>query len=152
MEGQQATQPAGQHEKVSGKKVALILLVIVLILLLLAGTAIGIYAWRFASAYQDITIGPVDIEQLPDGVYFGTWSVFHVEVSVSVAVKDHQIVAIDVLDAGSKGNGGEGKENLDTLIGRIIEGQDIQVDTVSGATATQKVFLKSVEEALTHED
>ncbi len=154
MEGQQVSQePAPQaQDGVSGKKVALIFFLIFLGLLAIAGAAFGIYVWRFNAAINDISIEPVDLLQLPDGAYFGNRSVFHVEVSVSVVVKAHQIVAIDVLDAGSTGNGGQGKENLDLLISRIIESQDVRVDTVSGATATQKVFLKSVEGALTRGD
>jgi uncharacterized protein with FMN-binding domain len=133
------------------KRTLAIVLLVILVVTLIFGALIGIYAWRFISAYQNLSISPVDLSQVPNGIYLGSWKIFHVEVSVSVAVKDHQVVAIDVLEAGASGNSGEGKTNLETLSERIIGQQSVQVDTVSGATATQKAFLKAVEEALTQQ-
>lgn len=143
--------PAEPPRHGGGKKTLAIVLVIILAFLVVCGAIIGIYAWRFTSDYRNLSISPVDISQLPNGTYLGSWKIFHVDVSVSVAVKDHQIVAIDILDAGTAGNSGEGQANLEILTGRIIEEQTVQVDTVSGATATQKAFLKAVEEALTQQ-
>ncbi len=128
-----------------------IVLVVILVVILVFGAIGGIYAWRFISAYQNLSISPVDLSQLDNGVYLGSWKIFHLDVSVSVAVKDNRIIAVDVLDAGASGNSGEGQANLETLSERIIEQQSLQVDTVSGATATQKAFLKAVEEALTQQ-
>ena len=138
---------AGQPRRGGAKRTLAIVLVVVLVVVLIFGALAGIYAWRFVSAYQNLSISPVDLDQVPNGIYLGSWKIFHVEVSVSVAVKDHQIVAIDVLDAGASGNSGTGKASLETLSERIIGQQSVQVDTVSGATATQKAFLKAVEEA-----
>ncbi len=107
--------PAEPPRRGGGKKTLVIVLIIILAFLVVCGAIIGIYAWRFTSDYQNLSISPVDISQLPNGTYLGSWKIFHVDVSVSVAVKDHQIVAIDVLDAGTAGNSGRGQANLEIL-------------------------------------
>lgn len=123
-------------------------LVIILVILLVIMAIGGIYAWLFVSAYNGIALGPVDLGSLSDGVYPGSWQVYHVKVSVNVTVRDHRITSVEVVDAGDSGNSGTGRDNLEIMGERIVEEQSPQVDTVSGATATQKVYLKAVEEAV----
>ena len=142
-DGQQ-TPPEKAGSGKAWKKILLVVLVVFLFILAIG----GVYAWLFTSAYNGITIEPVDLGSLPDGAYPGSWQVYHVKVSVNVTIQDHRIVGMEVVDAGGSGNSGEGQDNLETLGVRIVEEQSPQVDTVSGATATQKVYLKAVEEAL----
>lgn len=116
-----------------------IIMGIVLITLIIG----GIYSWRFVSGSHKIMVGSVDLSKVPDGTYEGSYSFFHDSSKVRVTVQDHHITAIESLTSG-----GAAKNDIPTLIERVIAQQSLQVDLVTGASVSQKVFLKAVESAL----
>lgn len=85
---------------------------------------------------------------LADGVYKGTGTGYAGDITVSVQIKDKQIVAIDIL---STSDDAAFFNRAKTVIDRIIEGQTLDVDTVSGATFSSNGIISAVKNALTGE-
>ena len=85
---------------------------------------------------------------LADGVYKGTGTGYAGDITVSVQIKDKQIVAIDIL---SSSDDAAFFNRAKAVIDRIIEGQTLDVDTVSGATFSSNGIISAVKNALTGE-
>lgn len=81
-----------------------------------------------------------------DGTYTGSANGFRGETEVSVTVTNGNITDITVLSYN------DDKEYFcraeDTIISRIIESQDLNVDTVSGATFSSNGIINAVADAL----
>lgn len=92
---------------------------------------------------RNLAIADVDFSKVPDGTYRGGyegWNKFDVLVTVAGGkvtdikiAEDSQNPATDVTDK---------------IIERIVSGQSLDLDAVSGATVTTKGLLKAVESAL----
>lgn len=91
---------------------------------------------------RTLTLNDVDMSQVLDGTYTGTYKGFRFTNIVEVAVEDHQIVSIDVIKT-------QREELSETLKNEVISAQSPVIDMVSGATLDQNAFLKAVENALT---
>lgn len=91
---------------------------------------------------RTLTIQGVDMSQVQDGTYTGTYQGFRFTNIVEVLVEDHQIVSIDVIKT-------QREELSETLKNEVITAQSPIIDMVSGATLDQNAFLKAVENALT---
>ena len=85
---------------------------------------------------------------LTDGVYKGTGTGYAGDITVAVQIKDKQIVAIDIL---SSSDDAAFFKRAQAVIDKIIEGQTLDVDTVSGATFSSNGIIKAVRNALTGE-
>lgn len=85
---------------------------------------------------------------LADGVYKGTGTGYAGDITVSVQIKDKQIVAIDIL---STSDDAAFFNRAKAVIDRIIESQTLDVDTVSGATFSSNGIISAVKNALTGE-
>lgn len=85
---------------------------------------------------------------LADGVYKGTGTGYAGDITVSVQIKDKQIVAIDIL---STSDDAAFFNRAKAVIDRIIESQTLDVDTVSGATYSSNGIISAVKNALTGE-
>lgn len=85
---------------------------------------------------------------LTDGVYKGTGTGYAGEITVAVQIKDKQIVAIDIL---SSSDDAAFFKRAQAVIDKIIEGQTLDVDTVSGATYSSRGIISAVKNALTGE-
>ena len=87
----------------------------------------------------------VDLSNMLDGSYTGTYNFKRWSNTVVVHIEDGTIRAIDiekdVIGAGIT-------DCADEMISRVIEAQDTKVDAVSGATVTSKAYLKAIEDAL----
>ncbi len=93
-----------------------------------------------------LTINPVDITQIEDGEYQGKYELGRFLSEVNVTIKDGKIVDIKRLSAPLV------KDVSEELFERMIQEQRVDVDTVSGATANSKANMKSVENALCHQE
>lgn len=91
------------------------------------------------------TIPEIDLSQMEDGVYFGSYSVFPVEVEVKVTISNHMMESIVIL----KHVNGQGSAAENILVD-VIDDQTLQVDAVSGATYSSKVILLAIYDALTN--
>ena len=89
--------------------------------------------------------GSFDLE---DGVYKGTGTGYAGDITVSVLIKDKQIVSIDIL---SSSDDAAFFSRAKAVIDKIIEGQTLDVDTVSGATFSSRGIISAVKNALTGE-
>ena len=87
--------------------------------------------------------GTFDLE---DGVYKGTGTGYAGDITVSVLIKDKQIVSIDIL---SSSDDAAFFTRAKAVIDKIIEGQMLDVDTVSGATFSSRGIISAVKNALT---
>lgn len=92
-----------------------------------------------------VPVGHVRPAGMADGIYSGSYDFKRWSTSVDVHIKSGRIEAVDIVGdvraAAVTDCAGE-------MIGRVIEAQDTAVDTVSGATATCKAYLKAIEDAL----
>ena len=89
--------------------------------------------------------GTFDLE---NGVYKGTGTGYAGDITVSVLIKDKQIVSIDIL---SSSDDAAFFTRAKAVIDKIIEGQTLDVDTVSGATFSSRGIISAVKNALTGE-
>ena len=86
--------------------------------------------------------------ELEDGVYKGTGTGFAGDITVSVQIQDKKIVSIDIIRfSDDEAFFLRAKAVIDI----IIEGQTLDVDTVSGATFSSRGIINAVKNALTGE-
>ena len=90
-----------------------------------------------------IGAGDIDLSNVADGTYEGVYDADLIQVKVAVEVKDHNIKSIDLLQHDN----GKGAP-AEAVIPEVIASQSLEVDTVSGATNSSKVILKSIEIAI----
>jgi uncharacterized protein with FMN-binding domain len=91
-----------------------------------------------------LTTGETPLPVVEEGVYTGSYQGFRWSNTVEVTVKKHKIVSIRTIKPQVFAK----EETIETLTKRILSAQSTDVDTVSGATADSKAFLKAVENAL----
>lgn len=94
---------------------------------------------------KTVAKGTFDLE---DGVYKGTGTGYAGDITVSVLIKDKQIVSIDIL---SSSDDAAFFTRAKAVIDKIIEGQTLDVDTVSGATFSSRGIISAIKNALTGE-
>jgi|GEM_PF-378450 len=119
-------------------------LAVILLLGMVAGC--GLYSWRFTRAGSELTFGALSVDEVPDGDYRGYYRLFHVAAQVLVSVRGGRITGIQLLNY-EKMQRADADKTLRTLE-RVVESQSLEVDLESGASVTQKVALKAVENAL----
>lgn len=91
----------------------------------------------------DITLNDLNLDQVADGIYNGSYSVFPVSVEVTVTVSDHIITEIDI----TKHDNGQGQAG-EAIIEDVLEAQSLEVDVISGATYSSKVILLAIQDVL----
>ncbi len=134
-----AKQPAKKGMK-KGLK-ALLIIVGVLVVLMIAFI---VFVMGGKDAALNAKIGDVNLAVVNDGTYTGSYGFLRFGNTVEVTVKDHAITEIHVVKPQVLAK----PETMDTLTQEVLAVQNLQVDAVSGATATSKAFLKAVESAL----
>ena len=93
--------------------------------------------------FRNLKINVINLDTIPDGNYHGKVD-YAFEYEVAVKVENHRISDIQFL------------KNRDSYYAKLAEGikykiireQKIDIDAVTGATTTSKIFLKAVEKAL----
>ena len=90
-----------------------------------------------------MTVNPVDLSKIADGVYVGSFKKGRFSYSVEVAVRDHRIQAVKATDPRRATN-----LIIEQIFARIVQDQSVRVDTVSGASLTTKAVSKAAENAL----
>ncbi len=124
------------------KKGRKVLLIVGLVVLGLVGI-MALTALRGMGAVRRMTVDPVDLAQVPDGLYPGGFKAGRFSYSVEVTVKDHRIQAVR-----STGKAQGQDQIVRQILARIVESQTVKVDTVSGASLTTKAVSKAAENAL----
>jgi len=98
------------------------------------------------SSYKTITAQTPDLTKFSDGVYRGNYVLTGtpVKVTLDVNILNNQISNIKILEHSCSQIGKKAEDIIDS----IIEKQSLEVDVVSGATASSISILKAVEDAL----
>ncbi len=87
----------------------------------------------------------IDLQQIPDGNYPGEARYNDLVYRVAVAIKNHRIDQVDIVDIGSD----DFREEAAAAVQNVVSLQRVDVDAVSGATPASQALLKAVEDALT---
>lgn len=82
-----------------------------------------------------------------DGTYYGTGTGFAGKIKVAVTVKDKQITAIEIVE--NEADDDAFFSRAKGVIDKIISGQTLEVDAVSGATYSSNGIISAVKNALT---
>lgn len=82
-----------------------------------------------------------------DGTYYGTGTGFAGKIKVAVTVKDKQITAIEIVE--NEADDDMFFSRAKGVIDKIISGQTLEVDVVSGATYSSNGIISAVKNALT---
>lgn len=127
------------------KRKTIIIMIVVAVIVGIAITA-KIVIGNIESNLKELKyleIEEVDLSTIEDGTYSGEYSALPVSAKVRVTVEGHQIKDIELVEhMNGQGSGAE------TIPATVVEKQTLQIDTVSGATYSSKVIVKSIENAL----
>jgi uncharacterized protein with FMN-binding domain len=93
------------------------------------------------SAYEQIA--PLNLADMPDGVYNGKAGEFICSVDLDVTVKDHRITDIAVNRQISGGS-----YQARGILPRIVGAQSADVDAVTGATLSSQTIMTAVYDSL----
>ncbi len=94
---------------------------------------------------RELAINDVSIASIPDGSYTGSYAYGGFAYSVRCIVSEGRLDKVKVLQNRNTKHA----KDAELVIRRVVEKQKVDVDAVSGATATSKALLKAVEKALT---
>lgn len=121
-------------------------LLIVGVLVLLIGIGSAVFVKMSQDSLDQLVKTPitdVDLRDVEDGIYDGSYSAFPVSVTVKVTVEDHAITEILI----TKHDNGQGKP-AEVIIEEVLSAQSVDVDVISGATYSSKVILLAIRDAL----
>lgn len=116
--------------------------IIVVFALIVAGGVF--YITRGLDSGSKLEIKEVNLAEVNDGTYAGSYKAGRWTNELSVLVKDHKIIDIQVLKDVAFSN----QEQAKQVFNNVIEKQSTKIDVVSGASVTTKAYLKSIEDAL----
>ena len=125
------------------KKTVLISLLVLMIIGIFAG---GIYLKSigdYKAKVNALTFDEIDLTKVVDGVYEGQCDTGVVRARVQVAVRDHRMESIELLEHEN-----ERGTPAEAILDQMVQNQTTAVDAVSGATCSSKVIRKAVENAL----
>lgn len=109
--------------------------------------AFGVYNYYQYNDYQEniknMVINDIDLSSIEDGVYTGSEESRYVSAKARITVSNGVIVDVELLNHDHRRG-----ESAEVLVEQVEEKQTLQLDTVSRATASSKVILKSIENAL----
>ena len=123
------------------RKKRVFLIVLGVVLLIIAGFLVFLST---GLGLKNAIVKNIDISSIPDGTYSGEISGNRFGNKLEATLSGGRIVDIRIVrdmviavpDVSSK------------IFAEVLESQSLQVDSVSGATATSKAYLKSLENAL----
>ncbi|HHT46642.1 MAG TPA: FMN-binding protein [Firmicutes bacterium] len=95
---------------------------------------------------MEVEKAEADLSSVADGTYTGTATGFQPDLTVEVTVSGGAITAIEVVSHGE--TAGISDKAIAEMPGRIIDAQDLDVDTISGATMTSQGIINAVADAL----
>jgi uncharacterized protein with FMN-binding domain len=107
---------------------------------------VGLVIIGCTTANKNITAKMPDLTLLPDGIYRGIYDLTGtpVKVTLDVTIQTHKITKIQIIKHSCSPIG----KKAESIIDRVIEKQNLEVDVVSGATGSSMSILKAVENAL----
>jgi uncharacterized protein with FMN-binding domain len=127
------------------RKVLIVIGIVVAVSVVVAAVMLvrlGVMANRMEAAVSNME--PVEVNQLEDGTYTGSFGDFLVAATVEVTVENGRIKAVEVVEQDA----GPGYEALATTE-RIEAAQSAGVEAVSGATSSSHSIMVATYRALT---
>ena len=99
-----------------------------------------------STAYKSLTAKMPDLILKTDGIYRGNYDLSGtpVKVILDVTIQSHKIIEIKIVKHSCSPIG----KKAEKIIDQIISIQNLDVDVISGATASSKAIIKAVENAL----
>lgn len=128
---------------VNAKKLVIGIVCIMVLIVGIIGGRYLISVQKYKTVINELKIANVDLAKVSDGKYKGSCDAVFVGAEVSVTVKDKKIVNIVLLSHKTE----KGK-SAEVITAKVLKAQSLKVDTISGATNSSKVILKSIENAL----
>ena len=125
------------------KKLLKILLVIGILFAALLTAVVVTVGIRMVSQVKAFDRTGIDVSHVPDGVYTGHSETDLVKVEVKVSVSDGMIRNIEIL----KHECGKGLP-ANEIVKDMVRKNDVEVDSVSGATVSSEVIKDAVRNAL----
>ena len=113
-------------------------------LLFVAILAVSIFFIYGLSAGTNVTLNGINLVNIPDGSYVGSYNFIRWSNTVMVHVNNNKITAIEI----EKDMLIPVPDCSTQVFNRVIAAQDTMVDAVSGATVSSMAYLKAVEDAL----
>lgn len=98
---------------------------------------------EYKKRIESISVSNVDLSEIPDGSYTGSYDAVMIAARVRVDVSNHTIKNIKILYHKNE----RGKK-AESIVNEIKTAQSLKVDTITGATNSSKVILKAVQNAL----
>ena len=123
-------------------RVFFVVLAVVLVAVGALAIRMTVMGRRLAAGHT--TVASVDLTQLPDGRYTGSFGDFLVSAEVEVEVQAGRITGARIVSQEC-GPGYEAAETID----RILAAQSPLVDVVSGATGSSRSIMVAAHRALT---
>jgi uncharacterized protein with FMN-binding domain len=127
------------------RKVLIVIGIVVAVSVVVAAVILvrlGVMANRMEAATADME--PVEVSQLAEGTYTGSFGDFLVAATVEVTVENGRIEEVEVVEQDA----GAGYEALATTE-RIVDAQSPRVEAVSGATSSSHSIMVATYRALT---
>lgn len=121
-------------------KISLIVLVSFSFIIIL----VFLFLYYGKSDTLNLIINDIDLSNISDGSYIGSYNKGRFSCKVEVIVKDKKIENIKILNKPVISI----EEITQEIINRVLEKQSLKIDVVTGATASSKAILKAVENAL----
>jgi uncharacterized protein with FMN-binding domain len=128
-----------------GKKMVLTIIIGIFIVFGVISGSMMIYLLNGMSRTKSLVIADVPLDRIADGTYRGQFDEGRWANALDVKVENGKIAQITIVQDVKFNNPAQEQQLFD----RVIEQQKVNVDVVSGATATSKALLKSIENALT---
>ena len=103
---------------------------------------VGLLIIGCSTEYKSIVTQMPDLTKLNDGIYRGIYDLLGtpVKVTLDVNIQNNRILNIEIVEHNCSQIGKKAKN--------VIEKQSLEIDAVSGATASSKTILKAIENAL----
>lgn len=84
-----------------------------------------------------------DLSQIADGTYSGYCDNGLVTAEVKITIQNNTITKVELVEhQNGLGSGAE------TIVDAVVEQQSVEVDAISGATASSQTILKAIENGL----
>ena len=99
---------------------------------------------NFNESIQSLNINNIDISKVVNGKFTGQFKLSYISAKVAVVVENGSISSVEILEHIQE----RGKKAESIIIKQVLTRQSLDVDTVTGATASSKVILKAIEIAL----
>ena len=106
----------------------------------------AIFASCSTNRIRDIQVMLPDLTGKADGTYRGERSISRtpVKATLDVVLRNRAIISINIVRHFCSPIG----KKAESIVEKIVEEQSLDIDVVSGATASSKAILKAVENAL----